>query len=206
IRHRGSGRHGPGRRCDAARRVQEGNGGADLRCDPGAARSGAILSQQRGLPEFCAGADCRAAAARQGPGVTGRLTIGAAKYRYSTLILAARMTLLHFSASVAMNFPKSAGEPASAVAPKSASRAFISGSARTTFISLLSLSTISGGVLLGAATPNQLLASKPGRNSLTVGNCGRISERSGVVTANARSLPAFTCSIDDGVSANITCI
>ena len=75
--------------------------------------------------------------------------IGAAEYRHSTLILAARMTLLHFSASVAMNFPKSAGEPASTVAPKSASRAFISGSARATFISLFRLSTISGGVFLG---------------------------------------------------------
>ena len=40
-----------------------------------------------------------------------------------------------------------------------------------------------GGVFFGAATPNQLLASKPGRNSLTVGISGRNSERSAVVTA-----------------------
>jgi hypothetical protein len=33
-----------------------------------------------------------------------------------------------------------------------------------------------GGVFLGAATPNQLLASKPGRNSLTVGTPGRIHQ------------------------------
>src|SRR5215471_3379906 len=116
-------------------------------------------------------------------------------------MLAARITLLHFSASAAMNLPKSAGEPARDAVPKSASRAFMSGSARATFISLFSLSTISRGVFFGAATPNQLLASKPGRNSLTVGTSGRISERVAVVTANARSLPALTCSMDDGVSA-----
>ena len=124
---------------------------------------------------------------------------------HSGLMLAARITLLHFSASVAMNLPKSAGEPASGAAPKSASRAFMSGSARAKLISLFSLSMISGGVFFGAATPNQLLASKLGRNSLTVGTSGRISERSAVVTANARNLPALTCSMDDGVSANITC-
>src|SRR5262249_13418068 len=80
---------------------------------------------------------------------------------HSALILAARITLPHFSASSLMSLPKSAGEPASAAAPKSASRAFILGSARATFISLFSLSIISGGVFFGAATP-QLLASKPG--------------------------------------------
>src|SRR5215831_5470004 len=42
-----------------------------------------------------------------------------------------------------MSFPKSAGEPGSTVAPKSAKRALILGSA----ISLLSFSTTSGGVL-----------------------------------------------------------
>src|SRR5436305_7415081 len=130
---------------------------------------------------------------------------GGPPLRYSTLILAVRITLLHFSASAAMNLAKSAGEPASGAAPKSASRAFMSGSARAAFTSLFSVSMISGGVFFGAATPNQLLASKPGRNSLTVGTCGRISQRSALVTANARSLPALTCSIDDGASANITC-
>jgi hypothetical protein len=48
----------------------------------------------------------------------------------SGLMLAARITLPHFSASSLMRLPKSAGEPASAAAPKSASRAFILGSAR----------------------------------------------------------------------------
>ena len=44
-------------------------------------------------------------------------------------------------------------------APKSASRAFILGSARAALISLLSLSMISVGVLLGAPIPYQPLAS-----------------------------------------------
>src|SRR6516225_5945872 len=49
---------------------------------------------------------------------------------YSALILAARMTLPHFSVSLAMNLAKSAGEPASAVAPHSARRAFTWGSSK----------------------------------------------------------------------------
>src|SRR5262249_39200045 len=68
-------------------------------------------------------------------------------------------TLPHFSVSSAMSLPKSAGEPASAVPPRSASRAFMLGSARAALTSLLSLSTISVGVFLGAPRPCQLLAS-----------------------------------------------
>src|SRR5262249_56726989 len=49
-------------------------------------------------------------------------------------------TLLHFSVSSAISLPKSAGEPASTVPPRSASRAFMLGSARAALISLLSLS------------------------------------------------------------------
>src|ERR1700730_5183869 len=36
---------------------------------------------------------------------------------YSALMLAARITLAHFSVSLAMSLPKSAGEPGSTVAP-----------------------------------------------------------------------------------------
>ena len=74
----------------------------------------------------------------------------------SGLMLAARITLPHFSVSSAISLPKSAGEPDSAVPPKSASRALILGSARPALISLLSLSTISAGVSFGAPTPNQV--------------------------------------------------
>ena len=69
------------------------------------------------------------------------------------------ITLPHFSVSSAMSLPKSAGEPASTVPPRSASRAFILGSARPALISLLSLSMISAGVSFGAPRPNQALAS-----------------------------------------------
>jgi hypothetical protein len=69
------------------------------------------------------------------------------------LMLAARITLAHFSDSSAMSWPNSAGESASGVPPKSANRAFNLGSARAALISLLSLSTIPVGVCLGAPTP-----------------------------------------------------
>src|SRR5215468_430069 len=114
-------------------------------------------------------------------------------------------TLPHFSVSSAMNFPKSAGELGSAVAPKSANRAFILGSARAALISLLSLSTISAGVLFGAPTPVQKLDSYPGTNSATVGMSGNTGERVAVVTASARSLPPLTYSIDEDMVANMTC-
>ena len=63
------------------------------------------------------------------------------------------ITLAHFSVSSAMNLPKSAGEPASTSPPRSASRALSLGSARPALISLLSLSTISAGVVFGAPMP-----------------------------------------------------
>src|SRR5258708_3291389 len=68
-------------------------------------------------------------------------------------------TLPHFSVSSAMSLPKSAGEPANGVVPRSPSRAFNSGSARPALISLLSLSITSTGVFLGAPMPYQALAS-----------------------------------------------
>ena len=73
---------------------------------------------------------------------------------HSGLMSANLTTLPHFSVSSAMSLPKSAGEPASTVPPRSASRAFILGSARPALISLLSLSTISAGVFFGAPMPN----------------------------------------------------
>ena len=74
-------------------------------------------------------------------------------------MLPARITLPHFSVSSAMSLPKSAGEPASGVAPRSARRAFTFGSARPALIALLSLPTISTGVFLGAQNPFHPLAS-----------------------------------------------
>src|SRR5580693_8143293 len=78
---------------------------------------------------------------------------------HSGLMLAARITLPHFSVSSAMNLPNSAdvigiGEP-----PRSAILAFIAVSASAALISLLSLPMISAGVFLGAPRPNHPLAS-----------------------------------------------
>src|SRR5215471_4281624 len=84
-----------------------------------------------------------------GPGLPG----------HSGLMPADLITLPHFSVSSAISLAKSAGEPGRTVAPRSASRAVILGSARAALISLLSLSTISIGVFLGAPMPNQKLAS-----------------------------------------------
>src|SRR5262245_59816091 len=129
-----------------------------------------------------------------------------ASRHHSGLMLAARITLPHFSVSAAMNSPKSAGEPTSGAPPRSASRAVILGSARPALISLLSLSTIPAAVAFGAQTPNQLLASYPGTDSATVGVSGSASERVAAVTASARSLPALIYSIDATVVGNMTCI
>src|SRR5262245_38957091 len=59
---------------------------------------------------------------------------------HSALMPVNLITLPHFSVSSAMSLPKSAGESASTSPPKSASRAFILGSARAALISLLSFS------------------------------------------------------------------
>src|SRR5262249_36777814 len=69
------------------------------------------------------------------------------------------ITSAHFSVSVAMNLAKSEDEPGNTAAPRSANRAFSFGSARPALISLLSLSTISAGVSLGAPMPCSALAS-----------------------------------------------
>ena len=65
---------------------------------------------------------------------------------YFILMLAARITLAHFSVSSRMNSPNSAGELENTAAPRSANRALSLGSARPALISLLSFSTISAGV------------------------------------------------------------
>src|ERR1700732_3197106 len=59
---------------------------------------------------------------------------------YSGLMLAARITLAHFSVSSAMSLAQFPGEPAIVPPPKSGSRAFNVGSARPALISLLILS------------------------------------------------------------------
>src|SRR5271166_2449529 len=110
---------------------------------------------------------------------------------HSGLMLAARITLPHFSVSFAMSLPKSDGDPASGVPPKSRRRALILGSASPALICPLSLLMISAGVLAATPKPAQKLASKPGKKSPIGGMSGKASARAAVVTASARSLP--TC-------------
>src|SRR5262245_36892623 len=78
---------------------------------------------------------------------------------YSGLMLAPRSTLARVAASSGMSFSKSGGEPRNTVPPCSTSRALIMGSVTAALICLLSFSTISGDVLLGAPTPYHVLAS-----------------------------------------------
>ena len=85
----------------------------------------------------------------QKPGAHQGAAIGSANFQ-SILMLAARITLPHFSVSSPMSFPKSAEEPPSVVAPKSARRAFTLRSARLALIALLSFPMISEDVFLGA--------------------------------------------------------
>src|SRR5262249_31673266 len=95
----------------------------------------------------------------------------------SDLMLAARITLPHFSASSAMNVPNAADVIDIGSTPKPASRALMTGSAVTALISWLSLSITSAGVSFGAPIPYHWLASWPGRNSARVEISGSTSER-----------------------------
>src|SRR5262249_27393584 len=71
----------------------------------------------------------------------------------SALMWAARITLPHFSVSVAMSLPKSAGEPRSTVPPRSINRDLILGSSKVELMLLLSILKISSEVPFGAPTP-----------------------------------------------------
>jgi hypothetical protein len=95
----------------------------------------------------------------------------------SAELLNPRIILPHFSVSSAMSLPKSAGEPGRTVAPRSAKRALILGSARPELIYLLSLSMIAAGVFLGASMPNHTLTSKLRTVSPTVGKSGSLQPR-----------------------------
>src|SRR5262245_60063274 len=180
--------------------------------NPDAPHALALLRARRERPRCSRAADERdelppphsiTSSARASSG-SGKVRRG--NYRLvSSFMSAARTTLPHLSESSAKSFPNSAGDSASAVPPNSPSRALSLGSARPALISLLSLSTISVGVVLGAPRPNQTLASYPGRNSPTVGTSGSTGERVAGVTANGRSLPVRMCSVNDSMPSNMTC-
>jgi hypothetical protein len=94
-------------------------------------------------------------------------------------MFAARMTLPHFSISVATSWLNMLGAPGRTAPSSSASRALIVESARAAFTARLSLSVTSGGVFLGAPIPYHALASNPATDSLTVGVPGSDSARFG---------------------------
>src|SRR5471032_38074 len=85
--------------------------------------------------------------------------------RHPGLMLAARMTLAHFSVSAARKRPNSAGVIGIGTPPSSTMRALSLGSASAAPTALLGLSTIPLGVAAGAPMPAKALVSKPGRKS-----------------------------------------
>src|SRR5712691_3310258 len=103
-------------------------------------------SQMRPCPSR--GVRCRPASSAA-YGIFGRT--GAS---YSALMLAARITLPHFSVSVLIRAPNSSGLLAIDSKPSVARRSLMSGSAMILTISRLSRTTISLGVPAGTATPN----------------------------------------------------
>ena len=80
---------------------------------------------------------------------------------YSRLMPANLITLAHFAVSPAMSLPKSAGDPARTMPPRSASFVLTLGSATPASISLLSLSMISVGVKFHGALPQNHLSAQP---------------------------------------------
>src|SRR5262249_36943474 len=88
-----------------------------------------------------------------------------------------------------MSLPKSVGELASTAPLGSANGALIFGSARAALISLLSLPTISGGVLFGAPTPTQAGRLVARQETAFADICGEFPQRAAEVTASVRSLP-----------------
>src|SRR5262245_56128209 len=79
---------------------------------------------------------------------------------YSALMFAVRMTLAHFSVSLARHFPNSAGElGGSTNPPRSTRRSLMAEPEIAKLISLLSRSTTAAGVFFGAPKPSHELAS-----------------------------------------------
>src|SRR5712691_11434868 len=91
--------------------------------------------------------------------VTIPCMVGHSNFDQSGLAPENLTTLPHFSVSSATSLPKSAAEPGSSDAPRSANRACALGSARIALTSLLSFSMISAGVPFGTPMPYHALDS-----------------------------------------------
>ena len=68
----------------------------------------------------------------------------------------------------------------------------------------MSLSITGRGTLAGANMANQVVASKPGTDSATVGTSGAAGERVAVVCAKARILPSLAMGRAEGMLSNMT--
>ena len=102
------------------------------------------------FPVFFARNGKRNAGCLENRGPVGLLHATRVDQPYSSLMLAAQITLPHFLVSSPMNLPNSFGEVGNAVAPSSAIRALILGSPSAALISLLSLPMAHDDFRLGA--------------------------------------------------------
>jgi len=118
---------------------------------------------------------------------------------------AARITLAHLSAYSTMYLPNSPGDFPDAISPRSAIRCLSAGTARLALTALLSVSMIPLDVFRGTPTPANVVTSKPGTDSATVGTSGSNGARVEAVTASARNLPLRTYSIAEGKVGQTAC-
>src|SRR5438046_1278648 len=115
---------------------------------------------------------------------------------HSGLMLAARITLPHLSASAFVWELNSEDVKKIGVLLISTSRALTLGLASPALISRLSLSMIAGGVPVGTPTPVQMFASYPETVSPMVGTSGSRGDRIFPATASARNAPELMCGSD----------
>src|SRR5215470_5535124 len=126
---------------------------------------------------------------------------------HSVLRLSALTIGCHFAMSLLIRLVKSCGVPPSGSELSLASAALNSGVRTVSLISALSLAMISGGVLAGASSPVQLVDEKPGKPlSIMVGTSGSSRTRFGLVTASARSFPAWISGSSTLVPSNVKSI
>src|ERR1700736_4420830 len=125
--------------------------------------------------------------------------------QFSTLILASRMTGRHLSISDLRKAARSARVEPFGLAPSSSNRDFTDAWTSAALVSTLILAMTSFDVFAGTKKPNHENTSKPGTpDSAMVGISGTTATRSLVVTASARSEPAFACGRIEGMLSKMT--
>src|SRR6185437_8932278 len=113
----------------------------------------------------------------------------------------------YFTSSAAMKRANASGESGAASAPCAARCSRIDGSERIFVTPAFHFAMTSVGVPAGASRPNHVEMSNPGSPaSAIVGRSGASFERAAVVTASARSFPAFTWLTALARLSNISCV